>query len=415
MLKTIKPTKKETEAEISFSKKVIKNIKKVCPKHKLVLVGSVAKGTFLQDSKDLDIFILVNKKTHKSELEKMLISIMSKAYPDVGYQLSYAEHPYVRFHLENRQVDLVPAYNIKNANERVSAVDRSVLHTSYILKNLKSSQRDDTLLLKKFLKANSLYGAEIKIAGFSGYLCELLILSAGSFTNLIRKTAKWKFPLLIDLEKYYKLKSEKQQLFSYFDSSFVVIDPTDKKRNVAAAVSEKNLKMFVRLCKRFTKKPSKSFFLKKPTSFEAKLSKAKNRGHIYIVSIPKPNVVSDVLWGQLRKLMKQLTRELTDFQPLDIFADDEKKVQIALLLKTDLLPKTMLLPGPPLDMKKHVIAFKKNHKNTKFLKKHKKINAIIKRKIRDPKTLLTMFFKKFQKQESHLAYPLSKIKITKLS
>jgi tRNA nucleotidyltransferase (CCA-adding enzyme) len=44
-------------------------------------------------------------------------------------------------------------------------------------------------LLKKFMKGTGVYGAEIKIGGFSGYLCELLILKYRSFAQTIEAFA----------------------------------------------------------------------------------------------------------------------------------------------------------------------------------------------------------------------------------
>jgi len=413
VLRCISPSAREAKNESAFAKSVIRKIAKACPKGcRVVLAGSVAKGTFLRDSKDLDIFVLVGKTMPKARMEGMLKSIMKKAYPSLGHQLSYAEHPYLRFHLDGRKVDLVPAYSIKHSSERLSAVDRSVLHTKYILKNLKKSQKSEVLLLKKFLKANSLYGAEIKTEGFPGYLCELLIHEYGNFTKLTKTVAKWKLPIVLDSAKHYP-KKELQGLLEKFDSSLVVIDPTDSNRNVAAALSKKNTKAFISLCRRFVKKPAVGFFMKVPKTFQQKVAISRKRYNVFLITLPKPDVVDDILWGQLKKLMKQLVAHMKEFNPAEPFADDGQQVIIAMPLRKSILPENEVLLGPPPDMKTHLKKFRKAHKGAKFVKKSERLCAIKKRKIRKAEDMLREFFKKYSKKGTHLSNPISSIRISK--
>jgi len=406
VLPVIKPSLKEQKAELEFSRELVKHIKKnVPPGCDVVLTGSVAKLTFLRDKRDLDVFVLFDRSVPKEKLEPYIKKILKDAFPSLGYQLSYAEHPYARFRYKGRRIDLVPAYRITRSSQRVSAVDRSVLHTKFILRSLKVAQREDVLLLKQFLKANSLYGAEIKVGGFSGYLCELLVIKHGSFPRLMKAATDWKPPVFIDIKRYYKSKKQIETAIGQF-GHFVVIDPTDSKRNVAAAVSRENFLKFVKLCKRFVKKPSTAFFLRKPDTFERKVSKAAKRYKVFTISMPRPHVVDDVLWGQLHKLMKQLKEHLADFRPKSIFADDSVHlVRLAVALEKDALPPKMSLEGPPLRMKKHVEKFRKAHKRAKFITRKKKIHAVKKRAVVKAEAAIRQFFRAFSSSRSHLAYP----------
>jgi tRNA nucleotidyltransferase (CCA-adding enzyme) len=415
VLLTIKPSLKELKAELEFSRALVKYIKKKAPPRcDVVLTGSVAKRTFLRDRRDLDIFVLFDRSIPKKELEPSVKKIMASAFPSLGYQLSYAEHPYVRFHHEGRRIDLVPAYRITRSSQRISAVDRSVLHTKFILRSLKVAQRDEVLLLKQFLKASSLYGAEIKVGGFSGYLCELLVIKYQSFQKLIKAAAKWKPPLFIDIKKYYKGKKEVEKATAQF-GHFTVIDPTDSKRNVAAAVSHANFLRFIKLCRRFIKKPSKDFFLRTPETFEQKTSKAAKRYSVFVITMPRPAIVDDVLWGQLQKLMRQLKGNLADFNPKSVFADDSRHlVRIAMALEKDRLPPTLTVEGPPLSMKKHVAGFKKAHKGAKFIKRKKKIWTVKKRPVVKAEAAIKQFFRAFSSSKSHLAYPEEMVVIERI-
>jgi tRNA nucleotidyltransferase (CCA-adding enzyme) len=405
VLAVIKPSREEVAIEMENAKNLIAHIsKKAPPSCDVVLTGSMAKKTFLRDGRDIDVFVLFDRSVARERLEPSIKKIMEKAFPGLGYQVSYAEHPYVRFHYNGRKVDLVPAYKISKSSERLSAVDRSVLHTKFVLRSMKLRQTDEVLLLKQFLKSNELYGAEIKIKGFSGYLCELLIIKYGSFGALIREAAKWG-DTFIDIRKLYAPK-ERAAAKKRFASKFIVIDPTDKGRNVAAAVSPANFRKFISICKKFQKKPSKQFFFRIPETFEQKVKKASKGNKVLMVSMPRPDVVDDVLWGQLHKLARLLNDYISDFGPKQILCDDSRHVvRIALILKTDRLPSKMLVMGPPLKMKKHIGKFRKAHGKAKFVKKGGKLYAEVKRPLTKAEAAIIQFFKNYSKTDSHLAYP----------
>lgn len=373
VLDKIEPTQEEAKEIKKLAESIIRILKGYAGRREVVLAGSVAKGTYLRDNADIDIFIIFKERLAKDEMKNEIEKIMVGAFPGTVYQMNYAEHPYIRFHINDRRIDLVPAYKIERGEERLTAVDRSVLHTVYILKNLKKNQKRDVLLLKQILKANGLYGAEIKIEGLSGYLCELLIITYKSFGKLARETKKWKLPMVIDLKKYYGPK-DKDGLPNRFKSDFIVIDPTDKNRNVSAALSPENLKKFISICKRFGKKPSEEQFLKKPKTFEDKIKGQ----HVCIVKMPKPNIVDDVLWGQLKRFMKILRFEIADFEVKEILAETNGNVLIGILTKKNIAGGIVERQGPPLNMKEHAASFRKAHKRDRIVKKRGKLVVFVK-------------------------------------
>ncbi len=421
VLEHIKPTPEEKRIEQEFADRLIRHIdpylKRGCVP---VLTGSIAKGTFLRDRKDFDIFVLFPISTPKDSLESVIVDVMHRSFPDTGYQLSYAEHPYVRFRYEGRKIDLVPAYKISNASQRISAVDRSVLHTDFVKANLHEDQVDDVLLLKAFLKTNSLYGAEIRVQGFSGYLCELLIIWSGSFEQLLRLGAKWNSvgplsPVFIDIKKYHKGIVAQKNVSKHLGGSLVVIDPTDEDRNVAAALSPKNMDAFAALCKQFIKHPSVDYFLRIPESFEDKLSIAGKGKATFLITMPRPDVVDDVLWGQIRKMFGQMERYLEEFGPSVTLADDNARlVRIGVVLETAQLPAETTIEGPPLDMLKHAEKFRKAHKGARFLMKGGHICAKVKRVDPDAVSAINGFFEAYRSTGSHLAYPTALIVVERV-
>ena len=398
VLLSIKPDETERKNEISFANWVIKKLKRIT-RARVVLTGSVAKGTFLKDTADLDIFVLFPRSIEKIQFKEKIETIVKKAFPHEKQVLSYAEHPYVRLFINGKRIDVVPAYAITASSELGSAVDRSVLHTKFILQSVSKKQRDDVLLLKKFLRSAELYGAEIKVQGFSGYLCELLILRYGNFARAMRSMTKYKLPIFIDIRRFYKSKEEKIQAVRRFSSELIVIDPTDKNRNVAAAVSIGSLKQCIRIAGLFIKRPSVRFF-GVPKTFQEKIKQLKNS---YLISIKKPQIVDDVLWGQIRKLERLLIGFLKrhDFQVRKIVIDAEKNIQIVITFKENELADKKLLIGPGLKLKHNVTQFKKAHPHSKFIIKNRRVCAFVTREIQMIDEALKVFFKKTE-LPSHL-------------
>ena len=141
----------------------------------IVLGGSVAKGTWLKDSADIDIFIKLNSDSTRKDLENSL-EIGKKTLDSLNYswKLRYSEHPYIEseVNLYRRaiKINIVSCFDIDPNDWKRgshSAADRSPHHTDYVLNNFTPSMKNEVRVLKQFLISNKIYGAEIKIQGFS--------------------------------------------------------------------------------------------------------------------------------------------------------------------------------------------------------------------------------------------------------
>lgn len=407
VVEAIRPSPAELLSVKRTADEVISKLKRSTNKE-VVLLGSVAKGTFLSGESDLDIFILFKKRMNKIQMKAEIEKIFRRAFPHENYQMNYAEHPYIKFRFKGLKVDLVPAYKMKKAAERLTSVDRSVLHTKFILKNLNKKQKDEVRLLKKLLKANNIYSAEIRIEGFSGYLCELLVIKYKTFTGILRAAAKWKLPLVIDIKKYHK-KSEYPKLIKHFNKDFVVIDPTDKNRNVSAALSEKNLKKFTTISKRFLKKPSENYFFRED-NFDKKISRFKKKNNISIIEFKRSEAVDDVLWGQLKRFNRMLESALSDFDIKEIFAESNGKVRIAVVSGKKTAGGIVEKTGPPLEMKENVKKFRNKHKRQKIIKRKGRLVAFVKIPKKNIKDVISEFIKENHRKFNHLDLRKSSIK-----
>jgi len=273
-----------------------------------IFVGSYARNTWLKGNLEIDVFVLFSPELSKKELEERIIQLGKQVFEK--YELRYAEHPYVHGELLGVEFDLVPCYKVESAGRIISAVDRTPFHHEWLRERVRGKE-NDIRLLKLFLKANSIYGAEYKVRGFSGYLCELLIVFYGSFLECLRNARSWTRRTVLDPKRGEVRKGE----------SFFVVDPVDEKRNVAANLSLDNLAKFVHLSRLFFERPSLDFFTRKErrVSDNAIREAMDIRGtEIFALEFERPDIVEDNLYPQLeragRKIYEMLKRE--GFMPL---------------------------------------------------------------------------------------------------
>src|SRR5437867_241845 len=161
------------------------------------LAGSVAKGTHLTGT-EIDVFVAFPPDLPRADLEDRglaLGTILEKGTH------RYAEHPYTRGWYGGFEVEIVPCYRITDATQRMSAVDRTPLHVDYVLGRVKEGQTDEIRLLKAWAEGIGVYGAEAKILGFSGYLCELLVLKYGTFRGVLEASLSWRPGIVLELDR----------------------------------------------------------------------------------------------------------------------------------------------------------------------------------------------------------------------
>lgn len=348
VLKRIVPTPEEEKK----LREIVGEIKREIDERKpsaaeSMLVGSVAKGTWLKNSLDIDFFLLFPPSYTKEEMAENVISIGKEILKDAIVQ--YAEHPYIRGYYAGYEVDIVPCYKVKKASEKISAVDRTPFHTKYVIEHLGKEAKNEVRLLKQFLKGIGCYGAEAKIGGFSGYLAELLIIKFGSFLNVLKEAQNWKGKVILSLDGIKK----------NFPENFVFVDPVDENRNVAAALSPEKLQLFMVASSQFLKKPSIKFFFPNPSPSIHSEELLKKLSNFVGICFKKPSIADDILYPQLRKAANNVATLLQqyDFKPLRKAWHANKYAFFAVELESITIEETKLHMGPPLHEKKHVKSF----------------------------------------------------------
>jgi len=262
-----------------------------------MVVGSIARNTWVKGDRDLDVFMLFPPDIPREALEAEGLALarsIARQFTDTFFE-KYAEHPYINATIDSIDVDLVPCYNVKSAAHIQSAVDRTPYHTRYITEKI-NGLIDDVLLLKRFTKSGGIYGSDQMTEGFSGYLCELLILHYGGFMPLLCAASAWGPHLKIDIEHHAAKE---------FDEPLIVVDPVDPRRNVAAAVSVDRMAEFVELSRGYTEAPSEAFFVlpeEKPISEDDLAAFLLSRGtSLYAVTFATPPLIEEIVVPQLKR------------------------------------------------------------------------------------------------------------------
>jgi tRNA nucleotidyltransferase (CCA-adding enzyme) len=323
--------------------------------------GSVAKDTWLREEPEIDVFMRLPASIPRKSLGEISLKIARKATEGARQIERFAEHPYLEAFINDVRLNIVPCYDVK-PGEWLSATDRTPFHTDYVKKRLNENSRGEVRLLKKFLKGVGAYGAEIKTGGFSGYLCELLIVHYNTFVETLQAFSGYT-QKAIDIEGYYA--DRKKELNRLFPEPLVIVDPVDKARNVASAVQPQKLYTLVAAARAFLKTPDERFFYPpktNPLSTKALADKLETRGDS-LVFLPLGNAetVPDVLWGQLYKTQRALRKlaELNDFKVLrDAVWSDEKTLSVFIFeLEQRILPGVRKHLGPPLKHEKECEKF----------------------------------------------------------
>jgi tRNA nucleotidyltransferase (CCA-adding enzyme) len=371
VLEEIKPSAVETDATIASINIVISKLAKIVDKGvELKVVGSVARGTNLKGDGDIDVFVLFHKNTSKEELVRKGLAYGKKLAGGKRdrYEIKYAEHPYIRLYLDElgMKMDLVPALRIDEIGEMGTAVDRTPLHTNFINSHLTEKQRDDTRLLKYMLKAHNIYGAEVKTGGFPGYLCELLVYQYGSLLRFLDNASLFEKPVILDPKTKNKINDPK--LVKKFNSEFIVIDPVDANRNVAAGVSPESFARFVMVSREFVKRPDISLFFGKGFSSLSAASLIrkfiKNSGlSLYLIKARVPGKSEDVVWPQLRKKAGIISDTLSRYDYPVFFSiqwvSDNNGFMLFVLPFSEV--ETRMLKGPDVFIRNAAENFVKEH------------------------------------------------------
>jgi len=377
-LKSIKPGKAKQKFLKNRVDIFLKKLNKIIPDEAVAVVGgSAAKGTWLKNDYDIDIFVKFNLAYQNENLSKILEKSLLKLFKKSQIEILHGSRDYFQIKQGKFTFEVVPVLDIKNADQVVNVTDVSPLHAAFVINEIKKKPRlaDEIRLAKQFCKANNVYGAESYIKGFSGYLIEVLVIYAGSFEKFVKLFANIKEKQVIDFMNYYKNKNVfKEMNISKTYSPLIVVDPVQKDRNIAAALSNEKFNILKKAAIDFSKSPSLDFFKVKKIS----LKDLKKNGALIITAKPVKGK-NDVVGSKLLKVYDFIKRELesNDFALKSSGWAWGKEAIFWFIPKQYILSDTKIRIGPPIKAKHNVEAFKAKYPDC--YNKKGRIYAIVKR------------------------------------
>ena len=358
VLKKIKPTPAQRKKLKELSEKTLRISGEEARKFgaKAILAGSLTRDTWLPEKFEFDVFLIFPKNMPEKMFEKLGLDVGKSVIERLKgvYRIEYAQHPYVRGVVNGVGIDIVPCYEVESGEKIKSAVDRTPFHVEYLNKHLPKELSDEVRLLKQFLRACRIYGADAKTEGFSGYICELLIINYGTFIDVLNAVLNWRPGEIIDIEGYWDEKDYRRLRRKFKNQVLIMIDPVDKNRNAAAAVSAHSFYVLKKRAKDFLNKPSTDFFFEKPveplTEEELKIYVERRSTEFILLKFKPPEVVPDILWPQLRKTTGRLEGILREygFKVLrsDCWSDEKELAVIILEMEIGSLPMVEKRVGP---------------------------------------------------------------------
>ena len=415
ILKRITPSEKE----IALIDNITESLKDLLDKKAKVLAinytkiepqGSTGiKQTQLKNDFDIDLFVGLefleykskyenfSKKKFKKESKKDFLDLCNNwIIPSLNLKefqnprLLYAEHPYVTvdYHCGdvNIKIDIVLYFDLEleliQEQGPITAVDRSPWHGRFIREKLSQDQKNDVRLLKQFFKSNHSYGDKSSLGrvGFIGYSAELLIYYFNNISNLFKNFNKLRTTPL----DYYNREIEDLKKIVHFQNDYlIIVDPIDKNRNVASAISERAYKYCNYRIKNFLKNPDESFFELKPIQeIELKNPTEPSFSKIFIIELK--NFEDKIHYTINRDKLHSLGLNIKNLGEKEFshtkkfgtiiyevyFEDNLNEYNIALYCKNPNISKNYDRKGPSVKDAFHATNFKKKNPNYSIEKGH---------------------------------------------
>ncbi|MEM0481659.1 MAG: CCA tRNA nucleotidyltransferase [Nitrososphaerota archaeon] len=314
----------------------------------VTIEGSVAKDTWVRGREEVDVFVHFTPSAGRERLESTVLSSGRRVIEGLGgrHWLRYASHPYIEGEVGGIRVNIVGCFKTE-PGQWISAVDRTHYHTEFVRSRITPQLRRNIRLFKGFLVGCGLYGAEIRVEGFSGYLSELLVISHGGFVELLKSAAKWRIPVFVDLSGRVR-REEALRLFP--NAALIFPDPVDPSRNVAAAVSKTRLAELILASKLFLEDPRIDYFM--PETAKPLEEKVVGRGPHELLGIifRVEEQPPDILWGEIKHTLSGISRRLVK-EGFQVYraaaAQSGDEVVLLYELSSLSLPPLELRVGPP--------------------------------------------------------------------
>ena len=380
---SIRPKSDTLNKVDSFVSKINSILKNQKIKANCVRGGSTAKGTFLKDDHDIDLFVIFDYSFKGKDISQ----ILSNKIESLNVSTVHGSRDYFQLEKDGLTYEIVPVLEVKNPEDVENVTDMSPHHVGWVQNKLNKRLQDDIRLAKKFCKACKVYGAESYIKGFSGHVLDILVIYYGGFVNLLKASIDWAPKVVIDIENHWENPIDSIDI-SKTSGPIILIDPIQKYRNAAAGLSLEKFNKFKITAKEFISKPLKKYFVEKDFDID-KISINENE-EIIILDLISLDGKTDVVGSKIMKSFDYIKSQLKKNNFIIISSewkwDKKRDAQMYFVVDKKILSKTFVRTGPPISEKNPCLSFLQ--KNLDTFQRNDRYYANVIRKYRKPKNLL---------------------------
>jgi tRNA nucleotidyltransferase (CCA-adding enzyme) len=366
------------------------------PFHSIEPQGSTGKKqTQLRGASDIDLFVILSQEDYPeiigqspkrrgkavdSLMENMVDNWFKPALSGVeasSIQKTYSQHPYLSLEMMGFEVDIVSCFLIPQKDLEkdgpITAMDRTIHHSEYVSSNIESL-RDDTRILKSFVRACHTYADRCAVGqmGFTGYALELLVILKGGVDEAIRAILELE---TVPVDPFQRSLEVLRKMPAFRDDSIFIMDPTDPGRNVASSFDKRSFRLlkvlssqliaaaregnFSKIKELLIEKPIPTIAVPKWFESHSSVREFKSDGSVHYT------ILRDKIHSFARKAANELSRENTGEPRFgEILTEvyfEESSYAVGFIIENPIISEKYERKGPPTSLKEASDSFRHAH------------------------------------------------------
>jgi tRNA nucleotidyltransferase (CCA-adding enzyme) len=363
------------------------------------------KQTQLRGTADIDLFVGLKPEEFQDILQRTIVdrhqavdglmnSLVEECFMpatrhlDVDrVQKAFSQHPFLSLMMEGMEVDILGCFDIDSATLAregpITAVDRTVHHSRFVTEHLTQKKREDTRILKSFVRACHAYGDTCAVGkmGVTGVALELVVVATSGLDKALKRLVELDTS---PLDNSNRTLDELKKIPAFRDDHIFLIDPTDPSRNVASSFTPRSYKWV----QYRTQRLREALVENKEKAIMNELIESA----IPVTNVPKwlethcythefkatgqthYTVLRDKIHRMMKKLQNDLLSERTGEPRFGeslaelVFKNDHYAV--GLMMEKPRISATYMRKGPPLHLKNASEEFKAAHEDIKVMEEY---------------------------------------------
>jgi tRNA nucleotidyltransferase (CCA-adding enzyme) len=379
------------------------------------------KQTQLRGAADIDLFVglkpenyapiidMPQQKRHDA-LDRLMNNIVRDWFEpaiasldSTDVQRAFSQHPYLSLKMNGLEIDILGCFDIDTEylSEKgpITAVDRTVHHTSYVANLITDEKRNDARILKSFVRASHAYGDQCAVGrmGITGVSLELLAILSETLDDAFNALEKLRKKPIDPQNRSLK---ELRRNPAFKDDYIILIDPTDHQRNIASSFTPRAyewVKYRIGKLREVSMKGNgdklSEIVIEAPIPTDALpdwLAKHAFKQEFKSDKSKHYTILRDKLYRVAKKVQTSLQTERTG-EPrfgetlMEVYFEEDR-YSIGLFVETPEVSEQYTRRGPPEDLEKAAKEFRKSHSRVEI--KDGYLWTTEKRKWRDPQKLI---------------------------